>query len=611
MGNKSVYSRILLFFVPALLLVGLLMLHAHVTQAAALHSTTSGEMLGGTARVASTLTATLQIHSPKNGAYITAQEGSLLTIEGYAWNTYDPPPFPDVPVLEPIDNFEGGGSYNVSWSAVPTGDNYELEEADNPQFDSPTTYATSNTSEFIAGKPVGTYYYRVRAYNDAGRRSRFSNVESVTVTSASLAGFSLFSRTSALPEGPKVENTVLATGTLTVQVQIDGGSWVTATVVDEGEWWSWSYDWSLPQADEVEYPIRARARVDSGEWSDLDTITVTVDNNIFLTYFPLIFKWWPPVPYPPTLSEINNADADGDYTVSWTYGTYTGVPAPTSFTIQEATNANFTNPTEYSVTGSARSRSFTGKSNGTYYYRVRGVNSYGNGPWSNVRSVVVSIGFYDNFSNANSGWPHQQTYSHDGTAYLYADYYNGTYRMKVLRDDTGENNKKMAIIKAPYTKSHTNYDVYVEHFFTRAGDAAVEPAQGKASLIFAANDSFSTIYAVEWNYEGHCAVNKYTDVSVPVSAYENSDLDHHPLKGWGECGAYGVRGGYDKVNRFRVEVRNTTARIYAYDKDGGRHLVYQFSDGALSSHRRTGLVTGSWEWTPVESRFDNYRVEPK
>jgi hypothetical protein len=607
MGNKSI--RILLFFVPTLLLVGLLISHTNITQAAPFLS--SDDTLGKTAQVASTLTATVQIHSPQNGAYITVHEGTLLSIEGYAWNTYEPPPFPAAPVLEPISNFEGSGTYNVNWSAVPTGNNYVLEEDDNPQFDSPTTYATSSTSEFIAGKPVGTYYYRVRAYNTAGRPSRFSNVESVTVTSASLVGFSLFSQSSALPESPAVENTLLATGTMTVQVQIDGGAWVTATVMDEGDWWSWSYDWPLPEADEVEYPIRARARVDGGEWSDLDTITVTVDNDIFLTYFPLIFRRWPPVPYPPTLSDINNANATGDYTLSWTYGSYEGVPSPTSFTIEEATNANFTTPTEYSVVGSARSHPISNESGGYYYYRVRGVNSYGPGPWSNVESVLV--GYYDDFSNANSGWPHGQTYSHDGTEFLYVDYYNGTYRVKVLRNDNGENNRKMAIIKAPYTRTFTNYNVEVEHFFTEAGNAAAEPAQGKASLIFAANDSFSTIYAVEWNYEGHCAVNKYTDVSVPVSAYKDSNLDPHPLKGWGECGAYGVRGGYNNSNpnRFYVEVRDTTARIYAYDEDDVRHLIYQFTEGGLSGKRRTGLVTGSWDHTPVESRFDNYKVVPK
>lgn len=549
---------------------------------------------------------TVQIRTPETMERITQSEGEIVTVSGYAWDATNAPGFPADPVLDPINNSDGNGTYYVEWDAVSGALDYTLQEATNIHFDENVVdYYDATSPKLVSGKSVGTYYYRLMAHNTEGD-SRWSNIVSATVDSSLLMGF---------PEvalAPASVSSALADPI--VEVSIEGGAWQEASVTQTTDgYWEWSYDWTLPQADAELYSIRARAKDVGGNYGEVDTITVMVDNDIFLTYFPLVFRWWPPVPYPPTLSDINNGDGDGDYTVSWTYGTYVGVPAPTKFQLEEDTDPNFGSPTmvDDNISGTSRSYNVTGKPNDTYYYRVRGVNSHGNGPWSNVKSVVVSIGYYDNFSNANSGWPNDQKYSHDGTDYLFADYYNGTYRVKVLRNDNGKNNKKMAIIKAPYTRTFTNYNVEVEHFFTEAGDAAVEPVGGKASLIFAANDSFSTIYAVEWNYDGHCAVNKYTDVSVPVSAYEDSNLDHHPLKGWGECGAYGVRGGYDKRNHFLVEVRNTTARIYAYDKDGGRHLVYQFTDGGLSGKRRTGLVTGSWEWTPVESRFDNYRVEPK
>jgi photosystem II stability/assembly factor-like uncharacterized protein len=89
-------------------------------------------------------------------------------------------------------------------------------------------------------------------------------------------------------------------------------------------------------------------------------------------------------PPPPTLYSISNPDGDGNYTVSWSTSS-----SATSYTLQEDNNAAFSSPaTVYS--GPGTSKSFSGKSTGTYYYRVNGVNQYGAGEWSNTRSVTVA-----------------------------------------------------------------------------------------------------------------------------------------------------------------------------------------------------------------------------
>ncbi len=88
-------------------------------------------------------------------------------------------------------------------------------------------------------------------------------------------------------------------------------------------------------------------------------------------------------PRPPTLYPIDNPDGDGNYIVSWSTS-----PSATSYTLEEDDNASFSSPvTVYS--GSGTSRSFSGKSTGTYYYRVNAVNQYGAGGWSITRSVTV------------------------------------------------------------------------------------------------------------------------------------------------------------------------------------------------------------------------------
>jgi hypothetical protein len=56
--------------------------------------------------------------------------------------------------------------------------------------------------------------------------------------------------------------------------------------------------------------------------------------------------------------------------------------------LQEDDNASFSSPTER-YSGAGTSWNASGKDTGTYYYRVRASNSWGNSAWSNVQSVGV------------------------------------------------------------------------------------------------------------------------------------------------------------------------------------------------------------------------------
>lgn len=122
-----------------------------------------------------------------------------------------------------------------------------------------------------------------------------------------------------------------------------------------------------------------------------------------LVYMPLIARRWPPIPYAPVLHEISNPDQQRDYTVNWDYD-YTEPPV-FSYTLQEAENEGFTQDvTGFQITVPSSSKGFANKDGGTYYYRVRGHNEYGPGPWSNVvRTTVFS--YFDDFSDPKSGWP--------------------------------------------------------------------------------------------------------------------------------------------------------------------------------------------------------------
>jgi len=120
----------------------------------------------------------------------------------------------------------------------------------------------------------------------------------------------------------------------------------------------------------------------------LETATLpdgfTIEQAISKIYLPLVFKRYPPIPDTPVLNAISNPGNDGDYTVSWG-----AAYLATSYILEEDDNSAFSSPTQR-YSGSGTSWSASNKSTGTYYYRVKAHNSWGDSAWSNVESVQVS-----------------------------------------------------------------------------------------------------------------------------------------------------------------------------------------------------------------------------
>ncbi len=226
--------------------------------------------------------------------------------------------------------------------------------------------------------------------------------------------------------------------------------------------------------------------------------------------------------------------------------------------------------------------------------------------WAEIPEIQ---GFFDDFSDPESGW-NDRLYQHgDGVDLMRVGYVDERYRMKILLNYNDRNNRLMGMTKAPYEEEHTQYDVQVRHGFVKSDDQVVEPEFGKAGMVFAANDNFSTLYVFEWNYEGNCAVNKFTKADYPITYYENSDYEEHTIMSWQDCAGFKLDGGYDADNQVMVEVRDNKATIYVLDGDD-KIKVRDFTDDELRNRRRVGLVTGSWDFTPVNSRFDDFWIKP-
>lgn len=91
---------------------------------------------------------------------------------------------PAAPDLFPIDNPDGNGYYVVDWDDTVGASGYELQEDDNSGFASPVTrYQGAATQLTVTHQQLGTWYYRVRAYN-VGGGSPWSVTRDVTVTVA-------------------------------------------------------------------------------------------------------------------------------------------------------------------------------------------------------------------------------------------------------------------------------------------------------------------------------------------------------------------------------------------------------------------------------------------
>jgi hypothetical protein len=116
------------------------------------------------------------------------------------------------------------------------------------------------------------------------------------------------------------------------------------------------------------------------------TGTASYASMMPVVYLPMVTKQWPPIPYQPTLNPIDNADGDDSYIVSWTGQT---IHLPITYTLQEATNAAFTTGLREVCVTTQQSCTVSGTLPGTYYYHVRGQNTWGYGAWSNVQAVTV------------------------------------------------------------------------------------------------------------------------------------------------------------------------------------------------------------------------------
>jgi PKD repeat protein len=101
-------------------------------------------------------------------------------------------------------------------------------------------------------------------------------------------------------------------------------------------------------------------------------------------YLPLVLRRWPPIPHAPTLNPIINNDQDCYYNITWQE-----IELADNYVLQQATDDSFVNANSI-YTGENTAYAIDDQAIGTYYYRVRAINKWGESKWSTIKSAVVA-----------------------------------------------------------------------------------------------------------------------------------------------------------------------------------------------------------------------------
>jgi hypothetical protein len=268
---------------------------------------------------------------------------------------------PTAPASLTVPASSSTGSATLGWSASSLTTSYALQQSNNGGTSWTGVYNGSGTSTAVSGLANGSYIFQVQACNTYGCSPWIAGGATLVVTHPPATAPSLSVPASSASGSYTVSwGGVSGATTYTLQEQVNGGTWATIQTSS-----ATSKAISGKGNGTYGYKVQACNVGGCGPWSIAGTTTVLL-----------------PPSAAPSLS-VPATSSTGSYTVSWG-----GVSGATSYTLQEQVNGG--GWTTLQASGST-SRSISGKTSGTYGYRVQACNASGCGPWSGVSSILAVV----------------------------------------------------------------------------------------------------------------------------------------------------------------------------------------------------------------------------
>ncbi len=270
-----------------------------------------------------------------------------------------------------------GQSYVVSWSDTSPPHTYEVQEATNSGFSGASTFSVTGTQRTFSHTVGGstTFYYRVRASDCGGAFwSGYSLTVSTDVVTCGTPAAPVLTAPAGADSGASY--TVSWTGTSPEpSYQVDeatNGAFTGATTFSLT---ATSRDFSHTAGAGTTYYYRVRA---------IDVCGATTYYSAYSNAGSTLVTPCS-TPSAPTLSAPPSAPSGQSYTVGWT-----ATSPENSYQLDEATDAGFSAPTTFPVTGTSTLLSHSPAVNTTYYYRVRAVDLCAGTPYYSLYSTTAA-----------------------------------------------------------------------------------------------------------------------------------------------------------------------------------------------------------------------------
>ncbi|WP_129136899.1 RHS repeat protein [Luteimonas sp. YGD11-2] len=256
-----------------------------------------------------------------------------------------------------VPTYSATGSFGVSWTPAPLASKYQLQERLNAGAWA-TIHDAAGTTKAVSGKSAGTWGYRVRACS-AASCGTWSAVREATVQLPPSGAPSLSVPATGLNGSYTVSwGSVGAAATYQLRERLGSGSWTVHDAAGS------SKAFTGKAAGAWGYQVRGCNAAGCGPWSTTGTVTSV----------------HPPAGVP--LLTVPAAIHASAYDVTWSTMAGAG-----RYELQERLGTGAWT-TIHNTAGTARS--VTGKTTGTWGYRVRACNDAGCGAWSAVQSTVVT-----------------------------------------------------------------------------------------------------------------------------------------------------------------------------------------------------------------------------